>query len=203
GDVLDWEKRGWPNWAIYQPVLEAALESGLKVVAGNIDRKITRNVALRGFDAVEDAKAWGLDGELPKELADALDNVLMEGHCNLLPESALPAMRKVQRARDASLADAMLAASDKDGAILVTGSGHVRADFAVPYYLTARSAGDDWLAVQFVPVGDEEADPEKYLQHKSIDPAKTISIFTPRVDDKDHCAELREHMSKKKKKGDG
>ncbi|MGI9483894.1 MAG: ChaN family lipoprotein, partial [Hyphomicrobiales bacterium] len=42
GDVLDWEKRGWPNWAIYQPVLEAALESGLKVVAGNIDRKITR-----------------------------------------------------------------------------------------------------------------------------------------------------------------
>lgn len=199
GTALDWEKRGWPDWEIYQPILEAALESDLKIVAGNIDRKITRNVAQRGFDALQDPKSWGLNEDLPEELAAALNTVLMEGHCNLLPESALPAMRKVQRARDASMADAMVSASKPDGAILITGSGHVRADFAVPHYLGARGAGEDWLAVQFVPVADEETDPSQYVQHKGTHPARTISIFTPRIDDKDHCAELRGQLSKKKK----
>lgn len=197
--TFEWEQRGWPDFAIYKPIIDAALEFGLPIVAGNIDNTLTRKIAREGFAALEKAKAWRLGENFPEPLANQLDQALMKGHCNLLPETALPAMRKVQRARDASMADALIGAHKPDGAILIAGSGHVRSDYGVPYHLNKRGMGDKWLAVRFVPVGDAQTDAKKYLAAHGPANDKTVTIFTPRIDDKDHCAEMRAHMSKPKK----
>lgn len=201
GEAVGWKKRGWPDWEIYQPIMKVASDTKLKVIAGNVDRKMVREVARNGYSVLPSAKKWGLHKTMPENLNDVMDDILMAGHCNLLPQNALPAMRKVQRVRDAALADAMLTAGQQ-GAVLIAGAGHARADVGVPYYLNDRGARGAWLSVIFVPVSDDETNPQNYLEGHDQGTG-TVYIFTPRTDDKDHCADLREHMKKKKKPDNG
>ena len=35
GKALRWEERGWPDWGIYQPIAEAALQAALPLKAGD------------------------------------------------------------------------------------------------------------------------------------------------------------------------
>lgn len=199
GEALAWEKRGWPAWTMYQPILEVAIGAKLRVFAGNLDRDTMRTLARQGTEALDDAKSWGLETPLPEAQRKMLDQELIEGHCNMLPEAAIPAMRMVQRARDASMADIMMsAAKSADGAVLIAGAGHARGDFGVPYYLRQRGA-ERILSVSMMPVLDEESDAKTYFDARGGD-ENTIYVFTPRIDDKDHCAELREQMKSKKKK---
>src|SRR3546814_2414229 len=40
GDALDWEARGWPSWAEYRPIAEAALRHGLPMRPGKPSRAL-------------------------------------------------------------------------------------------------------------------------------------------------------------------
>ena len=206
GAALDWEKRGWPDWTMYQPILEVVLSAGLKVFAGNLPKQKTREIAKQGYEALDGQfawKAWGLDKPLPTSLQKRLNTTLQEGHCNMLPQTALPAMRKVQRVRDASMADALLAAGAQsgDGAVLIAGGGHVRSDFAVPFYLKQRGAGSQWVSVQFTPVHGDSFDPLNFIRKNAEADGHVIYVFTPSADDIDHCVELRKRFGKTKPKG--
>ncbi len=199
GPAMTWEKRGWPAWSMYQPILEVALEAKLPIYAGNLSRDKMFQLARQGAESLKEAKSWGLDKPLPEMQRELLDKELMEGHCNMLPEKSIPGMRLIQRARDASMADIMLnAAKSADGAVLIAGAGHARGDYGVPYYLRQRGA-ENTLSISMLPVVDGETDAKVYFDNRGGD-KNTIYVFTPRIDDKDHCAELREQMSKKKKK---
>jgi uncharacterized iron-regulated protein len=202
GKAVDWSQSGWPDWAMYQPIMEAVISAKLKVFAGNVDKVTSRKIAKQGYGAlaaIVSWKQWGLGLPLPDDLQARLNDVLQEGHCNMLPKQALPAMSMVQRVRDASMADAMLAANDAsgDGAVLIAGGGHVRSEFAVPYYLDQRGAGGQWVSVEFTQVDDETSDPKKSIR-KSEKASQAFYLFTPRSDDIDHCAQLRERFGKAK-----
>ncbi len=144
--AVRWEARGWPPFELYEPVFRAALDAGAQILPGNAPRAWVRRVAREGFAALEPAlyRRSALARPLPPGLRQRLEEVLMAAHCARLDRSFLPRLVRVQRLRDAVLADSLLAAAAATSGrvVLITGKGHARRDFGVPWYLLARGARD-------------------------------------------------------------
>jgi uncharacterized iron-regulated protein len=127
---------GW-EWDHYRPYLQLALAHGLPVVAANLSRTDAMRVVREGFAAVlgdERMRRLGLD-QLPQPFLAAHRLAVARGHCDLLPDTMLPAMARAQIARDIVLADALRAHHDR-GVVLLTGNGHARIDIGVPAWLS-------------------------------------------------------------------
>ncbi|MEQ9641120.1 MAG: ChaN family lipoprotein [Alphaproteobacteria bacterium] len=192
GPAVGWEDSGWPDWALYRPIAETALAVPLPLVAGNLSNADKRLVLEGGLDALpadrRDAlalQAW--DAGLRASLVDDL----YESHCKLMERDLMDPLVAVQRLRDAMLAEAMLAGGRDDGAVLIAGAGHARRDRGVPWYLAARGAGPA-VVVLFREVHDDAMDPADYVGAGAAD----FIWFTPRLDDRDHCAELAKRFGK-------
>ena len=160
GPALDWERSGWPDWALYGPIAQAALKGNAEVVAGNLTGDQVKNTLQDGLDALPAglSRRTGLDTPLqPRLQADLLDE-LVEAHCGYLKAAQLGGMALVQRARDARMADRMAALAGRGRAVLIAGAGHVRLDRGVPIYLARLAPGRRILSVGFVEAGPEGLD---------------------------------------------
>lgn len=200
GDALDWKKSGWPAWTLYQPIAEAALRNGLPILAGNLDRSTTRQVAKSGSKALseEQRQRYGIDEPLDKKITTLMDKNLADSHCGLLPKRALAPMAVVQRSRDGAMAATMLdAARDHGAAILVAGSGHVRRDWAVPAIIERSRTNANILTIAFMEVLPDWKSPSDYLPESPLEtPVYDFLYFTPRSEIKDYCAELKKQFGK-------
>jgi uncharacterized iron-regulated protein len=125
------------NWDYYRPFVELALEYGIPLIAANLSNADTGRVAAKGYGAVFDAesqKKLRLNEVAPVELQAMQEREIEAGHCNALPQSALPAMARAQFARDAVMAS-ILSSHAGNGAVLIAGNGHVRRDIGVAFWL--------------------------------------------------------------------
>jgi uncharacterized iron-regulated protein len=194
GGVLNWKESGWPDWHLYQPIAAVALSRDLQQYPGNVDGPVVRNLARLGFDGLPDAtsRALATNARWTEEDASALTVDLVDGHCGFMPESMIGPMGYVQRARDAVMAAALLEADVGDGAVLIAGNGHVRADRGVPRYLEPES--------RVLSIGILEALPGVLDWQAYLDgPGEfDIVIFTERVETPDRCEELRKRFGKNK-----
>jgi uncharacterized iron-regulated protein len=191
GPAVGWNETGWPDWSEYQPIAAAAFRHGLAQAAGNLPRTATRAVARQGFDGIGDptAEALARNARWTPDDDVALNEELVEGHCGMMPDHMMTPMNRVQRARDAAMAAAMLEADDGDGAILIAGNGHTRADRGVGRYLEPERRV---LSVGIMEVVDGETDPAAYVAgYAPFD----VVLFTPAVESPDRCAELRKRFS--------
>ncbi|MFQ5699857.1 MAG: ChaN family lipoprotein [Myxococcota bacterium] len=180
GRALEWKTRGWPAWTLYRPIFEAALQSGLEPVAGNLSRE-RRRALRRGEEKVE----------VPTPVRRGLERSVRQGHCGLAPEAMIPMLISVQAARDRQLASALLSAASSDvgdGAVLIAGAGHVRRQVAVPRFLPAGSA----LVVAFLEVDAERLEPAAYADQSGFD----LIFFTPRASAVDPCVRFREQLER-------
>ncbi|WP_428262016.1 ChaN family lipoprotein [Haliangium sp.] len=203
-EAIEWDASGWPPWPLYRPVFAATLARSLRVIAANLPRAAAMELA-RGQRELppELVATYGLDAPLPDDLHQALLDELFESHCGLMPREALASLMIVQRARDALMADGLARHADPDGAILVAGSGHVRTDRAVPWYLgrAGVASAEEILAIGFREVADELTEPTAYGDDGAL-PFDYV-WFTPRANDIDHCKELEERMRKPRDDHDG
>ena len=105
--ALLWDERGWP-WAPYRPAVMAAVAAGVPVLGGNLPRPQLR-------EAMADAQ---LDAMLPGPALKAQQQAIRQGHCDMLPESQIAPMTRVQIARDRALAQTLAAGggAGQDGA---------------------------------------------------------------------------------------
>ncbi|WP_193370990.1 ChaN family lipoprotein [Pelagibius marinus] len=184
GTALGWEARGWPAWAEYQPIAEAALAAQMPMLPGKPSQAQVRALAKGASLPPETAERLAWPRRYPAEAEADLLEELAASHCGKLPVAALAPMAEVQRFWDASMADAMRRATqppiDAEGAILIAGSGHVREDRAVPWHLEGESF--TVALVEVVAGRDSAAD------YPAFDPQLFDFVwFTPRVDDKDPC----------------
>jgi uncharacterized iron-regulated protein len=126
------------QWEFYRPYVELALEYDLPIVAANLSRSGAMKVATQGWPAVFDPAVREKRGlaALPPALRDAHAREIAQGHCNLLPADALPAMVDAQIARDIVLAESIGPYTAK-GVVLLAGNGHVRSDIGVARWLPA------------------------------------------------------------------
>jgi uncharacterized iron-regulated protein len=181
-DALDWRRSGWPAWSMYEPIVTIALRAKLPLVAGNPSPAATTAVRRGTLDPAETARL-GLDRPLPNDVTERIAHEIRDGHCGHLPEHAIAPFVAVQRARDAHMAAAMLAAS-ADGAVLIAGGGHVRRDVGVPRLLPEAET----ISIAFVETRAGVHTP----------PAVRVDYvwMTPRMDDTDPCERFRKSLEK-------
>jgi len=164
------DRKAW-QWPMHRPILEAALAARLPVRAGNLSRAALRGDLQTAVDKDTHAMWYARfhAASWTQARATALRTDIVESHCGKLPEAIVPRLVLAQRVRDAAMAQALVNAattkqglanaSPADGAILIAGDGHVRADLGIPIYLHARGLPD--ADARSVSVGFVEASPEE------------------------------------------
>ena len=183
-------RKSW-RWPLHKPLLEAALEAGMPVHAGNLSRSALEQA--RKGDTGEarwqrrlHQAAWSAQQER------ALTAEILDAHCGVLPPSAAPRLVTAQRMRDAAMAQALIDAATGDGAVLIAGNGHVRTDRGVPVYLAGPGRDGAVVSVGFIETpAAEPRDAEVMRRLASAHPAFDYVWFTPPASRDDPCAELR------------
>ena len=110
-------------------------------------------------------------------------------------------MVTVQRARDARMAESIIAVGRRDGAVLVTGTGHARNDHGIPAYLASKAVGETVVSLAFVEVRDGVTEPPAYARRFGQNTLPFDYVwFTPRLDDQDPCEKFRSELERLKKR---
>jgi uncharacterized iron-regulated protein len=201
GPAVNWQKSGWPDWARYQPIAEAALAAKLTIVATNLPLATARQMSRESL-ALEPSvrRDLGLDQPLSDAMLATMVADIQNSHCGYGSAESIQTMVQVQRARDAQMAQSLIAAATADGAVLVAGAGHVRSDYGIPVYLTAKAPGRQVVSIAFVEVDELEPEPNKYLPAGAAGRAPFDYLwFTPRLDNEDACEKFKAQFEKFKK----
>lgn len=190
--AVDWKRSGWPDWAYYEPIAQAALDTGLPIVAANLSPATVRALVRGDRSALSGGlgSRYALDQPLPDGGQAALTAEIKAAHCGHLPANRVDGMVLAQRARDAMLADSMVSA-ERDGAVLIAGAGHVRTDRGVPIYLRARERAATVAVLAPLEVSDRWIRPEDYGEAFGGKLPYDWVWFTPRIDDVDPCERFR------------
>ena len=123
--VLNWDTDAWP-WVAYGPAVMAAVRAGVPVLGANLARAQWR-------DAMQDTT---LDAQLPAPALLDQQQAIRTGHCDLLPESQVAPMTRIQIARDRAMASTIKnAAQPGKTVLLLAGHGHVNRALGVPQHL--------------------------------------------------------------------
>jgi len=159
-----WEQSGWPDWQLYRPIVETALLADLQVVAGNLSRARARQLIINYLTPVPNDQAqiledktrmqMGLFAPLPKDREQMLYDKIQGVHNKGFPDKVIEAMVMAQRMRDATMAEAMIARNQGQGAVLITGHEHARLDYGVPHYLRFREPDARIISLTFVDQDD-------------------------------------------------
>lgn len=174
--ALKWDDKAWP-WQAYGPAVMTAVRAGVPVLGANLPRDQMQ-------DKMNDRQ---LDMQLPGPALKAQQQAIRIGHCNLLPESQITPMARIQVARDITMAATVhqLVFPGKT-VVLLAGNGHVDRNLGVPQHLRADLKAK---SIQ-LRAGDGTA----------TDRADAFdSVWaTPALPATDHCAGLQKQLS-----GDG
>lgn len=191
-DAAGFDRKNW-RWDLYRPLVEAALRYRMPIRAANLSRAAAGRVVRSGLDALGEGRASVLqiDAVWSEERERVLRAIIVDAHCNTLPDAIVPGMVLAQRARDATLAEALLDPAP-DGAVLIAGGGHVRRDLGVPAYLQAARPGESIVSVGLLEVEAGKTDPEAYLADSAGGGAQYDFVrFTPRWDRPDPCEKFK------------
>ena len=171
--ALAWNDKAWP-WQAYGPVVMTAVRAGVPVYGGNLPRAQMREVMQQS--------QW--DKHLPAASWQRQLDAIRDGHCDLLPESQLAPMARIQLAKDASMArTAQQLMQPGKTVLLIAGRGHVLRSIGIPSWLPSGTRS----VVAMGQAGDAAQAPEAdrdWVHH------------TPAVPAKDHCAALKQQWKK-------
>ena len=189
-NYLQWDEEGW-DWSFYGPLVDAVYRGGIAMAAANIN-------SARMMQIYNEELPASIEGVLDASTMEQLSLDIDESHCGLLPESQFPAMVRVQQYRDFIMAASMNATEHDKLSVLVAGNYHIRQDLGVPNYLRAQDlqpvdalTNSNIVALSFMEVDPEMADPSAYLQQFGAIPAYDFIWFTPAISNQDYCASLR------------
>jgi uncharacterized iron-regulated protein len=171
--ALQWKDASWP-WADYAPAVMAAVRAGVPVLGANLPR-----AAMRA--AMDESQ---LDTLLPGPALKAQQQAIRVGHCDMLPETQIASMTRIQIARDRSMAQTIVAlASPGKTVVLLAGAHHVDRRIGVPLHLPPS------LRIKVVTLRAGPAPEDR----RSVTEADAVWT-TPAVPPKDYCAGVRIRM---------
>lgn len=185
GAAVGWSGLGWPDWALYRPIVEQALAADAELVAADLSKSQKQAVFHEGPWVLQTAmvRRTGLDRQLPAPLAASLAEELRAAHCGEVPDAVLAGMYRVQRARDAMMADRLATVGARAGGVLIAGNGHVRNDRGVPWYLARIRPDARIVSVGLLEVVDgmDAVPPDLPFDYV---------WFTPRANDGEPCGDI-------------
>lgn len=171
--ALRWSDKGWP-WEAYGPAVMTAVRAGVLVLGANLPRTQIQ-------DSMVDAK---LDGQLPGPSLKAQQQLIRIGHCNLLPESQITPMTRIQIAKDISMANTLSqAVFPGKTVVLLSGSAHADRKLGIPQHLGSSVSHK---SVRLL-AGKPELDSAEQFD----------SVWTTvALPEKDYCAEFKTQMGR-------
>ena len=173
-NALKWNDKGWP-WEAYGPAIMIAVRAGVPVLGGNLPPAQMR--ATMGNST--------LDGQLPGPALKAQQQLIRIGHCNLLPESQITPMTRIQIGKDISLANTLAkAAVPGKVVVLLSGSAHNDRLLGVPLHLPLSVKAKAVRLRAGPAAAGDSAD------------AYDAVWATPALPEKDYCAEFKAQMGK-------
>ncbi len=182
--ALNWGGTGWP-WSAYGPVVMAAVKAGVPVLGANLPRSAMRS-------AMNDT---GLDTLLPPAALDQQRRAIREGHCNLLPESQIAPMTRIQIARDQRMAQtaAEIAQNSNQGqtVLLLAGNNHVDHALGIPRFLP-----DSLERKVVMAISRNAADPPTAKRASAADPHADVIWQSPPRAPRDYCADMKRQMGR-------
>lgn len=204
GDAVGWRQTGWPDYKIYEPVFQAALDAKTSIVALNLKADEKKRVDAQGLEGIDDHMFRDLELQrgLPQGVNAMLAEEIRAAHCYKLPDSAVPRFVSMQRARDAVMAHRAFAAKPKEkgGVVIITGAGHARNEWGIPVYLKRLDKKASVATIAFVEVKPEFIKPEVYAETEH--PYDYI-WFTPSADRVDPCEKHKDQLKHLEKEDDG
>ena len=170
--ALRWNNDGWP-WAAYGPAVMSAVRAGVPVLGANLPRAQMQT-------SMADAQ---LDQQLPGPALKTQLQLIRQGHCDLLPESQITPMTRIQIAKDMRMAATLLAAVRPGQVVLlISGSMHADKQLGVPQHLPQA------LNVKAILLKSGPA-------AAASDDAVFDSVWsTPATPHKDYCADLAQQL---------
>ena len=203
-DAVRWEQSGWPDRDLYRPVMEAVLELKAPILAAGLPREMAKRASREGIAAVlSAAERQKLKlPPLPPEEMDDLVKSIVKSHCDMIPEKAARKMAEVQRLRDALMAARLMDGWRMQGrAVLIAGTGHVRKDRAVPFYLKHHEGAPTPLVIWIAEVQEEDKTLADVLPGDAAPAALVdIVVITPRAEREDPCRQFEQFMKRKERK---
>ncbi len=173
---LKWNEAGWP-WSRYGLLVMQAVRAGVPVVGSNLP--------FSAMAAVMKDGAW--DSKVSSAVLASHRESMIQGHCGLLPESQVPAMARIQIARDERMAQTVSTwmRSGKT-VLLLAGAEHVKKDRGIPLLLDTKSKGKVTVVWMQATTSVKK------------DPALAdLNWQTPPVPFKDYCADMKKTMGQK------
>lgn len=182
---IGWEDDGW-YWPFYEPLIKSAYNQDARILPGNLsDQEVSGIYASQDFES-PDALSEASLARLTKDID--------ESHCGMLPKSQFPSMLRVQRARDARMAEELTSNNYTGQMLLIAGNYHVRHDLGVPNYLikgSSETVRDDIVSVAFLEVSVAKQKATDYEDGVAFEKAWDFIWFTPAVTSKDYCAQFK------------
>jgi uncharacterized iron-regulated protein len=125
-----------------------------------------------------------LDGQLPGPSLKAQQQLIRIGHCNLLPESQITPMTRIQIARDISMANTLSqAVFPGKTVVLLSGSAHADRKLGIPQHLGSSVSNK---SVRLL-AGKTELDSAEQFD----------SVWTTvALPEKDYCADFKTQMGR-------
>ncbi|MDA0999138.1 MAG: ChaN family lipoprotein [bacterium] len=195
-EIVGWNKRGWPAWGMYAPLVETAYLSGHSVVALDLPPRWVRRVARAGLSALPD----DIRGELALGSPDAAHKErviedLFDSHCRVIPRAHLGGLYASWRARNRTMARSLQAAMQKGAkrAVVITGGGHADKTTGIPPDIAGLSPSLRQFSLSFVEVQEGIIVPGRYIDRSgSFD----TLWFTLRHDREDPCRKYRKALER-------
>ena len=131
--------QGW-DWPLYAPVIDLALRQRIPLLAANVSAQDARLVMRSGLGAGLDVALlaeFGLSAGVPTDIDAIQREAVFQGHCRMVPKSALGGMALAQVARDVWMAH-LLREHPQSTVLLLAGNGHVRKDAGVYHWLNRQ-----------------------------------------------------------------
>ena len=123
--ALRWDERAWP-WGTYGPAIVSAVRAGVPVLGANLPMSALRATT----------RDTSLDQRLPSAALAEPQQRIRTGHCDMLPESQIAPMTRMQIARDRAMAQTITEAAQAGRTVLLlAGHGHVAPALGVPQHL--------------------------------------------------------------------
>jgi uncharacterized iron-regulated protein len=191
---LGWKDRGWPDFALYWPLIALAQQHGLPVLATDLDPSLARQIAREGL-AAAGSRRESLVSRLAidPEREASIGRRIKRGHCDLLPDRLLPTMVESWHARNVTMARRLAWALDQGrSVVMIVGSGHQEAG-GLPEQLAAIRPGTRQFVLTMLEVepGDDPAEVARAGTGDAV-------WLAPAAQRPDQCEELRRQLERRK-----
>jgi uncharacterized iron-regulated protein len=168
--ALNWDNDAWP-WAAYGPAVMSAVRAGVTVLGANLPRA-------QMLSSMADVT---LDQRLTGPALKAQQQLIRQGHCNLLPDTQITPMTRIQIAKDMRMAQTVQSVVRRRQVVLmISGSVHADKQLGVPQHLPPA------LSVKAVRLQAGTTGSEG----ESFDGV----WLTPATPDRDYCADLEKQL---------